>query len=86
MSERNSGKMPCPVCDEPTEVYDTEREGLGVRRRRRCVNGHRFNTFEARTGVVWAHDRHVVPVDQDNYDAEILAARLNAEMEGVDEM
>jgi len=83
---RNSGKLPCPVCDAPTEVYDTQREGLGVRRRRRCENGHRFNTFEVPTGTVWDQDRHVVPVVVDNYDTEVLAARLNAEVEGVDEM
>lgn len=82
---RNSGKLPCPVCDEPTEVYDTELEGNGVRRRRRCASNHRFNTFEAHVGIVWDHDRHVVPVDRDDYDAEILAARLNAEGE-VDEV
>lgn len=83
---RNSGKMPCPVCDEPTEVYDTQREGTGVQRRRRCANNHRFNTFEAHVGIVWDQTHHVVPVDRDDYDESILAARLNAEVEGVDEM
>ena len=83
---RTSGKLPCPVCDAPTEVYDTEREGTGVRRRRRCENGHRFNTFEDRVGMVWDQNRHVVPVERDDYDESVLAARLNAEGEGVDEM
>jgi transcriptional regulator NrdR family protein len=84
---RNSGKLPCPVCDEPTEVYDTQLEGLGVRRRRRCTNDHRFNTFEGPIGSAWDRDRHaVVPVERDVYDAEVLAAQLNLEREGVDEM
>jgi transcriptional regulator NrdR family protein len=83
---RNSGKLPCPVCDAPTEVYDTELENGGVRRRRRCGNGHRFNTFEEHIGIVWDQNHHVVPVDVDDYDAGVLAARLNAEVEGVDEM
>lgn len=83
---RNSGKLPCPVCDRPTEVYDTELEGNGVRRRRRCENNHRFNTFEGHIGIVWDNARHVVPIERDDYDSEILAARLNSEREGVDEM
>jgi len=83
---RNSGKLPCPVCDLPTEVYDTQREGEGVRRRRRCENDHRFNTFEGPIGAVWNEHRHVVPREGDDYDASVLAARLNAEVEGVDEM
>lgn len=76
--------MPCPVCDEPTEVYDSRPEVQGVRRRRRCKNDHRFNTFESHVGTVWDHDRHVVPVDRDDYDTAILAAELKRE--GVDEM
>lgn len=83
---RKTGKLPCPVCDAPTEVYDTQLENKGLQRRRRCSNGHRFHTFEASIGTVWDQNRHVVPVDRDDYDESILAARLNAEVEGVDEM
>jgi transcriptional regulator NrdR family protein len=83
---RNSGKLPCPVCDTPTEVYDTQREGEGVRRRRRCENNHRFNTFEGPIGPAWDEHRHVVPGETGHYDAEVLAASLNVEVEGVDEM
>ena len=83
---RNSGKLPCPVCGAETVVYDTELENEGVHRRRRCINGHRFNTYESRIGQVWDHDRRVVPIVKDDYDGGALAARLNTELEGVDEM
>jgi len=83
---RHSGKLSCPVCDDPTEVYDTQLAEGGVHRRRRCGNGHRFNTFEAHIGAVWDQNRHVVPVELGEYDAEVLAATLQSEVEGVDEM
>lgn len=35
--------MRCPYCDAWTEVKQTRD---GVRRRRECANGHRFNTVE----------------------------------------
>lgn len=82
------GKLTCPVCDAVTEVVDTQLDpaGDGIQRRRKCANGHRFKTFEARVGVVWDQDRHVVPVAEDMYDEQVLAARLTNEVGGVDEM
>lgn len=39
----------CPVCRDPMNaVLDSrqQREGTEIRRRRECVNGHRFTTYE----------------------------------------
>ncbi len=37
----------CPRCDgEAKRVLDSRKIGIGVRRRRECVNGHRYTTHE----------------------------------------
>ncbi len=37
----------CPVCMGNTKVIDSRSTGdHSIRRRRKCVNGHRFTTFE----------------------------------------
>lgn len=39
--------MKCPYCSTPdTRVIDTRETAEGIRRRRECVNGHRFTTHE----------------------------------------
>lgn len=80
--------MPCPVCDEITEVYDSRPEQTGVRRRRRCRNGHRFNTLESYTGAVRGQKLQVDPVRKDVYDdtelVKELAAEVGVRIEGED--
>jgi len=37
----------CPECDSTESfVLDTRRRRAGIRRRRQCVNGHRYSTIE----------------------------------------
>lgn len=36
----------CPICSEPTSVIETRLSKSRLRRRRRCVNNHRFTTLE----------------------------------------
>lgn len=36
----------CPQCGKASEVIDTRVIGTRVRRRPRCLNEHRFSTFE----------------------------------------
>ena len=38
--------MICPECGKATYVFVTKASGTTVKRRRECLNGHRFNTFE----------------------------------------
>lgn len=38
--------FPCPDCNARTFVQDSRNEKDGVRRRRECVKGHRFTTYE----------------------------------------
>lgn len=38
--------MNCPECGQATEVIVTASYPLHIRRRRRCLNEHRFNTTE----------------------------------------
>lgn len=38
--------MKCPTCGRATEVVDSRRVKIGVRRTRTCNSGHRFNTTE----------------------------------------
>ena len=38
--------MNCPTCNKGTEVIDSRLIPNGVRRRRQCLNDHRFTTIE----------------------------------------
>ena len=38
--------MTCPTCQSPTRVVSCRSVGEEFYRRRRCENGHRFNTCE----------------------------------------
>ena len=38
--------MTCPTCQSPTRVVSCRSVGEEFFRRRRCENGHRFNTSE----------------------------------------
>jgi transcriptional regulator NrdR family protein len=38
--------MTCPICQSTTRVVSCRSVGDGFIRRRRCKNGHRFNTAE----------------------------------------
>jgi len=38
--------MNCPTCNKGSEVIDSRLIPNGVRRRRQCLNGHRFTTIE----------------------------------------
>lgn len=38
--------MRCPTCGADSGVSETRETVSGMRRRRRCVNGHRFTTYE----------------------------------------
>lgn len=38
--------MTCPTCQSPTRVVSCRSVGEEFFRRRRCENGHRFNTAE----------------------------------------
>lgn len=83
---RPSGKMPCPLCEEPTSVIQTYLEGEWVRRRRRCENGHRFNTREERVSAVRVLDNdrpRVVVAPPLTYDADTLIDELRDEAKGV---
>jgi hypothetical protein len=45
---RAPGIIPCPTCEEPlSSVIDTRATSGRIRRRRRCVNGHKATTYEA---------------------------------------
>lgn len=77
-------KLPCPVCDSETRVYDTRLQDGFVRRRRECENGHRFNTAEERVSPVWDHNRQVVPVKLNDYDIDIFRSELVEERKGVE--
>jgi transcriptional regulator NrdR family protein len=71
--------MSCPVCGSAVEVYDSRPEGQHVRRRRKCNNGHRFNTLEVFIGPVRSSlNQRVEPIDEDVYDGDVEAA-LRAE-------
>lgn len=39
-------KFACPTCGDVTEVLDSRVKHAGIRRRRVCPAGHRFNTEE----------------------------------------
>ena len=39
--------MKCPTCGAWSLVLDTRTKKEGMRRRRKCANGHRFVTVEA---------------------------------------
>jgi hypothetical protein len=47
---RGGASVPCPACGAPSRVRETRREGLLVRRLRRCLsrNRHEFFTLETR--------------------------------------
>ena len=81
MNKRQPGKMPCPICDGETRVYDTELMGERIRRKRRCENDHRFFTSEARVGQVWDENLRVVPLVADDYDEHELAAEVGGGIE-----
>ena len=39
--------MECPLCGEDTKVLESRISSVfGLRRRRECTNGHKFNTKE----------------------------------------
>lgn len=47
MEKEPRNTMKCPVCNVWTQVLHTDVQPNGsVKRRRRCANEHRFNTFE----------------------------------------
>lgn len=51
MRKRN-GRAPCPACGLETSVINSRPILYGIRRRRRCPNGHRITTTEMLDGTV----------------------------------
>lgn len=49
--------MNCPECGKGTEVLDSRVTALSVRRRRRCLNEHRFTTYESLERSPGHHER-----------------------------
>lgn len=47
----NAEALNCSVCGLPTVVTDSRPHTLGIKRNRRCSNGHRFPTLEVRAHV-----------------------------------
>ncbi len=47
MKAKRVCRLQCPECGESSlKVIDSRKVGIGVRRRRECVNGHRHTTHE----------------------------------------
>lgn len=40
------GRFACPECSGPTSVIETRLSNIRLKRRRVCLNGHRFTTLE----------------------------------------
>lgn len=38
--------MKCPICGQETTVYESREAPIGTRRRRKCLDNHRFTTYE----------------------------------------
>lgn len=50
--------MKCPHCGAWSDVLETRtKDDWVTKRRRRCANDHRFNTYEV-LETVWQHGRH----------------------------
>lgn len=79
MSRAKRGEFACPICSKPTYVYDSWTEGDRIRRRRKCENGHRYNTSEQFMGPVQTHQSTQVeppiPNAYDDLEAELLAEK-----------
>lgn len=56
--------MKCPECGKPTIVKDSRESGADHRRRRECLNGHKFTTMEYTVGTT-------------NHDLRQLVNQLN---------
>jgi transcriptional regulator NrdR family protein len=53
--------MKCPYCDSWSDVLQTRDSAAGgLRRRRRCANGHRFSTTEQPNRALVDRDRQIV--------------------------
>lgn len=61
--------MMCPECGKGSEVIDSRIIPIGVRRRRQCLNEHRFTTIEQ------------VPQPSLAMQLRKLAAKIEAEVE-----
>ena len=48
--KRETGGYECPKCHHSTAVVDSRSVDTGIRRRRHCVCGHRFSTYECELG------------------------------------
>ena len=49
--------MPCEECGGETVVTDSRSHALGIKRNRRCSNGHSFPTLEVRARRLKAGER-----------------------------
>ncbi len=50
-TDKRVSKLECPECGKSFKrVLDSRKVGVGVRRRRECVNGHRHTTHERFVG------------------------------------
>lgn len=70
--------MICPKCGALSEVHDTRHVASTdtTRRRRVCVNGHRFVTVEVHLSV-WEHAKHRARP----YAATLKARRMRYDMD-----
>lgn len=71
-----NGKMKCPECKERTQVLRTD----GSRRRRECVNGHRFTTVETvQTGRSSSPMKAVKPTSTKPSKPDVLTNLMHLE-------
>jgi transcriptional regulator NrdR family protein len=78
---RTTEPLACPICGQPTDIYDSRPEGTRIRRRRRCKLGHRFNTTEVIVGPVDSpqHAEAVARSLRVDYDDSVVESDLRAE-------
>jgi transcriptional regulator NrdR family protein len=63
LEDSSAHGMPCPVCGGGTNVWDSrirDKDGVVIRRRRRCVQDHRFTTIERVESAAVALDHEIL--------------------------